>query len=365
MTNRRDLLAAGLATAGAGIATATSAQAQQPAAAITWRMTSSYPKALDAVYGAGDIFIKALSDMSGGRIQLQHFAAGEVVPGLQALDAVQNGTVECCDTASFYYVGKDPSFAFGAAVPFGLNTRQQNAWFFQGGGLALFNELLAQYNVIGLPIGNTNAQMAGWFRKEIKTVDDLKGLKMRIGGLAGQVIAKLGAVPQQIAAGDIYPALERGTIDAAEWVGPYDDEKLGFSRVAPYYYYPGWWEGASAILLMINRNKWNELSATDKAIFVAAAHQANALTISKYDDVNPGAIKRLIASGTQLRSFSPEIMDACAKAAKELYEEIDAKNPTFKKLHDHMMAYRNEQILWQQVAEFNYDAYQIRSRSRR
>jgi TRAP-type mannitol/chloroaromatic compound transport system substrate-binding protein len=329
-------------------------------------MSSSYPKALDTVYGAGEIFLKAVSEMSSGRLQLQHFASGEIVPGLQALDAVQNGTVECCDTAAFYYVGKDPAFAFGAAVPFGLNTRQMNAWFFHGGGLALYNnELLAKYNVVGLPIGNTNAQMAGWFRKEIKTIDDFKGLKMRIGGLAGEVIAKLGAVPQQIAAGDIYPALERGTIDAAEWVGPYDDEKLGFSRVAPYYYYPSWWEGNSAIMLMINKDKWEALSAADKAIFVAAAHQANALTISKYDDVNPGAIKRLVAGGTQLRTFSPEIMDACAKAANELYEEIGAKNPIFKKLHDHVMAYRNDQLLWQQIAEFNYDAYQIRSRSRR
>lgn len=363
MTNRRDMLK--VATAGAVLAIPTAPAQAQSQLEIRWRMTSSYPKALDAVYGAGDTFLRAVADMTGGRIQLQHFAAGEVVPGLQAMDAVQNGTVECCDTAPFYYIGKDPSFAFGAAVPFGLNARQQNAWFFQGGGLALLNELFAQYNIYGLPIGNTNAQMAGWFRKEIKTIDDLKGLKMRIGGLAGQVIAKLGAVPQQIAAGDIYPALERGTIDAAEWVGPYDDEKLGFSRVAPYYYYPGWWEGASAIFLFINKDKWEALSATDKAIFTAAAFQANTMTITKYDDVNPGAIKRLIGTGTQLRSFSPEILDACAKAATELYAEIGAKNPMFKKLHDSAMSYRNEQLLWQQVAEFSYDAYQIRSRTRR
>lgn len=360
MTDRRHMLKA---AAVAGLAAGTmpaNAQGQ-----IRWRMASSYPKTLDAVFSAGETFLKAVSEMTGGRIQLQHFAAGEIVPALQALDAVQNGTVEACDTAPFYYIGKDPSFAFGAAVPFGFNVRQQNAWFFQGGGLALLNELYGQYGVVGLPIGNTNAQMAGWFRKEIKTVDDLKGLKMRIGGLAGQVVAKLGAVPQQIAAGDIYPALERGTIDAAEWVGPYDDEKLGFSRVAPYYYYPGWWEGASAIFLFINKAKWDELSAADKAIFVAAAHQANSMTMTKYDDVNPGAIRRLIASGTQLRAFTPEIMDACAKAANELYEEIGAKNAMFKKLHDSAMNYRNEQLLWQQISEFNYDAYQIRSRARR
>lgn len=365
MTDRRSILKGGVAGAGAAIAAgATPAAAQTGGAPIKWRMTSSYPKALDAVFGAGDIFAKAVSDMTGGRIQLQHFAAGEVVPGLQALDAVQNGTVECCDTAAFYYIGKDPSFAFGAAVPFGLNTRQQNAWFFQGGGLALFNELLAQYNVVGLPIGNTNAQMAGWFRKEIKTVDDLKGLKMRIGGLAGQVIAKLGAVPQQIAAGDIYPALERGTIDAAEWVGPYDDEKLGFYKIAPFYYYPGWWEGGLTLHFFINTDKWAELPDNYKAIVTAAAAAANVDMLAKYDAKNPKAIQSLVSSGTQLRPFSTEIMQAAYAAAHELYGEISATNADFKTLIDSIIAFRDQEYLWFQVAEYSYDSFMIRGRKK-
>jgi TRAP-type mannitol/chloroaromatic compound transport system substrate-binding protein len=367
MAKRRDVLRGGLAGASATAAMVASspAMAQTPSQAqIRWRMASSYPKTLDAVYGAGDTFIEVLSEVTRGRIQIQHFAAGEIVPGLQALDAVQNGTVECCDTAPYYYVGKDPSFAFGATVPFGLNTRQQNAWLFQGGGLELMNEFFAQNNVFGLPIGNTTSQMAGWFRREIRGVEDLKGLKMRIGGLAGQVIAKLGAVPQQIAAGDIYPALERGTIDAAEWVGPYDDEKLGFNKVAPYYYYPGWWEGASAIFLLVNKAKWEELSPEDKALMTAAAHQANTTTIAKYDQLNPGAIRRLVAAGVQLKPFPAAVMDACFKAANELYAEISAQNPMFKRIHDHMMAFRNEQYLWQQVAEYTYDSFMIRARSR-
>jgi TRAP-type mannitol/chloroaromatic compound transport system substrate-binding protein len=364
MTIRRDVLAGGLAGAAAtaGLAAAGPAIAQtsdQPQ--VRWRMTSSYPKTLDAVYGAGEVLIKALADITKGRIQLQHFASGEIVPGLQALDAVQNGTVECCDTATFYYVGKDPTFAFAAAVPFGLTTRQQNAWFFQGGGLELLNEFFAGYNVVGLPIGNTNTQMAGWFRREIKGVEDLSGLKFRVGGLAGRVLAKLGAVPQQIAAGDIYPALERGTIDAAEWVGPYDDEKLGFEKVAPYYYYPGWWEGASAIFLLVNKAKWDEVSPEDKALMTAAAHQANTVTIAKYDQVNPGAIRRLAAAGVQLRPFPPAVMEACFKAAGEVYAEIAAENPTFKRIHDHMMAFRSEQYLWQQVAEYTYESFMLRA----
>ena len=364
MTNRRNMLKGGLA--GAALAT-TAASAQTPqAAAINWRMTSSYPKALDAVFGAGDIFIKAVSDMSGGRIQLQHFASGELVPGLQALDAVQNGTVECCDTASFYYVGKDPSFAFGAAVPFGLNTRQQNAWFFQGGGLALFNELLAQiqrHRPADRQHQRPDGRLVSQGNQDDRRSEGPQDPDRRA-GRTGRREAR------RRAPADRRRATSTRRSNAAPSMRPNGSAPMttrssASARVAPYYYYPGWWEGSSAILLMINRAKWDELSATDKAIFTAAAHQAHTMTIAKYDDVNPAAIKRLIASGTQLRAFSPEIMDACAKAANELYEEIGAKNPMFKKLHDHMMAYRNEQLLWQQVAEFNYDAYQIRSRTRR
>jgi hypothetical protein len=185
-----------------------------------------------------------LAEATDNRFQIQTFAAGEIVPGLQALDAVQNGTVELCHTAAYYYIGKDPTFAVCCAIPFGPNTRQQNAWFYNGGGNELVNEFVKKFNLYALPGGGTGTQMGGWFRKEINTLEDLKGLKFRIGGYAGRTFQKLGSVPQQIAGGDIYPALEKGAIDAAEWVGSYDDEKLGFSKVAKYYYYPGWWEGA-------------------------------------------------------------------------------------------------------------------------
>ena len=179
---------------------------------------------------------------------------------------MQNGTVEMCHTASYYYFGKDPTFAFGTAVPFGLNSRMQNAWLYFGGGMELMNEFYKKFNIHAIPAGNTGAQMGGWFRKEIKDLADLNGLKMRIGGFAGRVSAKLGVVPQQIAGGDIYPALEKGTLDAAEWVGPYDDEKLGFHKVAQYYYYPGWWEGGAMLHNFINIDKWNELPQTYKSI---------------------------------------------------------------------------------------------------
>src|ERR1044072_9155707 len=238
---------------------------------------------------------------TNSKCQCGAFAAGEMVPGLQALDAVSAGSVEMCHTAAYYYVGKDPTFPLFCAVPFGLNTRQQNAWFYDAGGQKLMDEFTKKFNVVILLGGNTGAQMGGWFRKEIKEVADLNGLKMRIAGLAGQVMAKLGVVPQQLGGGDIYPALEKGTVDAAEWVGPYDDEKLGFYKVAPYYYYPGWWEGGTTNHFMFNIAKWEELPKAYKAIVTTAAGYANVEETGRRSEEHPQALKRLVAAGAQLR----------------------------------------------------------------
>ncbi|HUN12922.1 MAG TPA: TRAP transporter substrate-binding protein [Rhabdaerophilum sp.] len=355
-----------LTAAGAGLATAAVAKPAiaQSAPEIKWRLTSSFPKSLDTIYGAADTFSKYVSEMTDGKFQIQAFAAGEVVPGLQALDAVTNSTVEMCHTASYYYVGKDPTFAFGTAVPFGLNARQQSAWFGPAGGMDLLNEFYAGYNAYGLVGGNTGCQMGGWYRKEIKTVADLKGLKMRIGGFAGRVLTKLGSVPQQIAGGDIYPSLEKGTIDAAEWVGPYDDQKLGFNKVAPFYYYPGWWEGGAALTFFINKAKWESLPKQYQAVLRGASAIADTEMQAKYDAKNPAALKQLVAAGTQLRPFPQEVLEACYKSANELYAETSAQNAKFKKVHDAMMAFRNDEYLWWQVAEYTFDNFMIRARAR-
>ena len=228
---------------------------------VKWRMASSFPKSLATLYGGAEYLCNRIAAATDNRFQIRPFAGGEIVPPLQVLDAVQNGTVECGQTAPYYYVGKDPTFGFACTIPFGFNARQQQAWILQGGGLELMNEFTRNYNTIGFIAGNTGAQMGGWFRQELKSPDDMKGLKFRIAGLAGQVIARLGGVPQQIGGGDIYPALEKGTIDAAEWVGPYDDEKLGFYKIAKYYYYPGWWEGNAQLWLYVNQDQWNAVAA--------------------------------------------------------------------------------------------------------
>jgi TRAP-type mannitol/chloroaromatic compound transport system substrate-binding protein len=359
---RREFLTA----AGAGLATSAVAMPAiaQSAPEITWRCTSSFPKSLDVTYGGAEVFAKQVTELTDNRFKINVFAAGEIAPGLQAFDAASNGTVEMAHTVSYYYVGKDPTFAIAASVPFGLNARMQHAWLYQGGGNEAFNEFYKKYNVYGLPLGNTGTQMGGWFRKEIKTVDDLKGLKFRIGGIAGQVLQKLGVVPQQLAGGDIYAALEKGTIDAAEWIGPYDDEKLGFNKVAPYYYYPGWWEGGPSLHGYISLPKWNELPKNYQAAITNAANYATTWMQARYDAQNPAALKRLVAANTQLRPFSPEVMEACYKATNELWAEISAKNADFKKMIEAMIAFRNDQYLWWQVAEHTYDSYMIRLRAR-
>jgi len=279
-------------------------------------------------------------------------------------DAVANGTVEMGNTALYYYWSKNPAFTFGTALPFGLNTRQHISWLLFGGGQDMLNDLLKEYNTLGIPTGSTGAQMGGWFRKEIKSSEDLKGLKFRVGGFAGTIIAKVGGVPQQIAAGDIYPALEKGTIDAAEWVGPYDDEKLGFYKVAKFYYYPGWWEGGTTNHTQVNLQKWNELPKNYQAILKAAAANVNMVQTGRYDARNPAALKRLVANGAQLRPFSQSIMEACLKASIEVNTETSATNPDYKKVWDSIVAFRNDEYLWWQVAEYTYDTFMIRTRSR-
>jgi len=342
----------------AGILAAGTAPAfAQGSPQIKWRCASSFPKSLDTIYGAAEVMAKTVSDVTGGRFQIQVFASGEIVPGLQVADAVQNGTVECGHTAPYYYVGKDPTFAFGTAIPFGLNQRQYDAWWFYGGGDQLFNDFLKSYNITSILCGNTGAQMGGWYRKEIKSTADLQGLKMRIGGFAGQVLSKLGVVPQQIAGGEIYPALEKGTIDAAEWVGPYDDEKLGFNKVAKFYYYPGWWEGGPALHVFSNTPKYNELPAEYKAALLAGCHAGNTHMMAKYDAQNPPALRKIVAGGAQLRPFPKAVMDACYKAAMEVYEETAAKNANFKKMLDSTMAFQKDQILWFRVTENTFDNY--------
>jgi TRAP-type mannitol/chloroaromatic compound transport system substrate-binding protein len=361
MERRSFLKKAGAGLAGAAVAAP--ALAQQPAPAglptVNWRMPASWGKNLDTLFGGAEFISKRVAAATGGKFNIKPFAPGEIVGALQVLDAVQSGTVECGHTAGYYYFGKDPTFAFNCTIPFGMNTRQQNAWMYHGGGLELVREFYKEYNCINFPAGNTGAQMGGWFRKEIKTVKDLQGLKMRIGGTAGLVLSKLGVVPQQIGAPDIYAALEKGTIDASEWVGPYDDEKLGLHKVAKYYYYPGWWEGGTELDLLVNIKAWEALPAEYKAILEGACGEANVWVTAKYDAVNPAALKRLIGNGVKVLPFSNDILATCYKTSQEVYEDIAAKNDKFRKIYEPWKKFRDDQVQWFSIAENRYDNFMI------
>jgi TRAP-type mannitol/chloroaromatic compound transport system substrate-binding protein len=346
---------------GGVLAAGTAPAFAQAAPEIKWRLASSFPKSLDTLWGVSPEIAARVSELTNKKFQITASAAGEIVPGLQVLDAVQNGTVEMGHTALYYYIGKDPAFTFGTALPFGLNYRQMNAWMYYGDGLKLLNEFLATYKCTAIPSGNTGVQMGGWYRKEIKTVADLKGLKMRIGGIAGRVLSRLGVVPQQLAGGDIYPALEKGTVDAAEWVGPYDDEKLGFNKVAKFYHYPGWWEGGPMLHLIINNDQLAKLPADYKAALEVACAEGNVKMMAKYDHLNPAALRRVVAGGAQLKPFPAPVMDACLVAAHQQWDEESAKSPAFKKLYESMKKYQAEQILWSRVAEGTYDNFLART----
>ena len=360
MERRSFLKKAGAGLAGAAIATPA---LSQPAAGglpeVKWRMPLSWPRSFDTGFSASELIAKRCAAATGGKFNIKVFAAGEIVGALQVLDAVQNGTVECGHTVSYYYFGKEPTFAFSTAIPFGLNTRQQNAWMYQGGGLELMREFFKDYNIINFPAGNTGAQMGGWFRKQVKTAADLKGLKFRIAGLAGLVMAKLGVVPQQIAPGDIYPALEKGTIDATELTGPHDDERSGFYKVAKYYYYPSWWEGCAELELLVNIKAWEALPKEYQAILEAACAEANIWGQAKWDMVNPPALKRLLANGVKLMPFSNDIMTASYKATQEVLDEIASKNVKFRKVYEPWKKFRDEQVQWFSIAENRFDNFMI------
>ena len=353
--DRRSLIKnAGIAgVLAAGIAPAVHAQA-----AVRWRLASSFPKSLDTIYGGAEVFANAVKAMSGGKFEISVHAGGELMPPFGVVDGVQNGSVEMCHTVPYYFYGKNPAFALGSAIPFGLNSRQMTAWMMHGNGRKLMNEFYAKYSMVSFAGGNTGCQMGGWFRKEIKSVADFKGMKMRLGGgLIGEVMQKMGAVPQSLPGGEIYQALEKGTIDAAEWVGPYDDQKLGFNNVAPFYYYPGWWEGGPEVDFFINQKAMDGLSAENKAIVEAAAAVASSDMLAKYDALNPIALKQLVAAKTKVLPFSQAMMEAAYKASLEVYAENEAKSPEWKKIYADFRAFQRDQVLWFRFAESRFDSF--------
>lgn len=355
MSRRSFIARAAAAVAGVPAALATPAIAAQPA--VRWRMVSSFPRNLDTIYGCAELIARQVAAMSQGRFQISVHAAGEITPPFGVVDAVQEGAVECAQTAAYYFFGKDETFALGCAIPFGLNSRQTTAWMLHGNGLALMREFYRRYNMINFPAGNTGAQMGGWFRKEIRSLADMKGVKMRIGGFGGRIIERIGGVAQNIPGGDTYAALEKGTIDAAEWVGPYDDLKLGFNRIAQHYYYPSFWEGGAQLDLFVNIKAWEALPADYRAMLEAATLQAHSDMQANYDVKNPQALKELYAGGTKLHAFPEDLMNAAFRASMDYYEELSAQNPAWRKVYADFKTFRRDENLWFRFAEAGFDNF--------
>ena len=327
---------------------------------LRWRLISSFPRSLDTIFGAAEVFSQRVHALTDGRFDIRVYPAGEIVPYDQVLESVQKGTVQMGHAASYYFKGKNPALPFDCSVPFGLTARQQNAWMFHAGGLELMREMFSDFNVINFPGGNTGTQMGGWFRKEINSLADLRGLKMRIPGLGGEVMDKLGVGVEQIAGGEVYPALERGAIDAAEWVGPYDDEKLGFHKVARFYYYPGWWEPGPALTFYINQDEWAKLPLVYQEAITTASTAASTAMQASYDAKNPPAFARLLAEGVQVRPFPNDLMEAAERHAFEIMEDQAASDAAYNKVFSAFKKFREESYRWFAAAENTYATYAFR-----
>jgi len=361
---RRDFVKGTLAGAAAaavpacsGAADGAGGPAVQTRRRVQWRLASSFPRGLDTIFGAAETLASRLEAISGGYFRIRPYPAGELVPGLQVMDAVQQGTVQVGHTASYYFIGKDPALAFDAGVPFGLTARQQFAWFYDGGGLDLVNERFGAFGILVFPAGSTGTQMGGWFKREVNSIADLRGLRMRIPGLGGEVMSRLGVTVQVLAGGDIYPALERGVIDATEWVGPYDDEKLGFHKVANNYYYPGWWEPGPTLSFHVNRREWDGLPAEYQEWFRTASVEASTRMLANYDALNPPALKRLLAAGIRVRPFARDILEAARRASFELYEETAARDAGYRKIYDAWKEFRADSYRFFATAELSYASF--------
>ncbi|AUB85394.1 TRAP transporter substrate-binding protein [Candidatus Thiodictyon syntrophicum] len=345
---RRDFLrSAGIGAAAAGLALP--ARAETPT--IKWRLASSFPKSLDTIYGGAETLTRRVSELTEGRFEIRVFAGGELVPPFGVLDAVQQATVECGHTVSYYYFGKNRALALETTIPFGLNARQLNAWTWYGGGMELLRALFAEYNILNFPGGSTGAQMGGWYRKEIRSLKDIEGLKIRIPGFGAEIFSRMGALPQTLPGAEVYPALERGAIDAAEWTVPSDDEKLGFYKVAKYYYYPGWWEPGAQLVFYVNKDQWAALPPAYQAAFQTAAAEAHMMMLAAYDAKNPPAMQRLVQNGAVIKRFPDDVLLKAYETALAVYAEESARNPAFKGIYDSLRTFQETSDAWWGVAE--------------
>lgn len=357
---RRDVLKGGVAAALATGATAVSAPVLA-AKRIEITMVSTWPRDFPGLGTGAQRFAERLTAMTDGRIKVNYFAAGERVKAFDSFDEVASGNAQMYHAADYYWKGKHPGWAYFTAVPFGMTYTEINAWIQWGGGQALWDELAGGYGLKCLPCGNTGVQMGGWFRKEMRSASDFKGLKMRMPGLGGDVIAKLGASPVSLPGGQIYENLVSGAIDATEWVGPWNDSFMKFYEAAKYYYYPGMHEPAAQLSLGINKKFWDGLTKSDQAIIAAAAEVENSIMMSEYNAKNGASLAKLISDqGVKLKNFSDDIYDSFGDAAAEVFDEVEQHSALAKKVHQSFLKSRNEVGAWAKISDQAYVAQRNR-----
>ncbi|MBU2632059.1 MAG: TRAP transporter substrate-binding protein DctP [Proteobacteria bacterium] len=356
--------AAALGTAGlAGVLSSCKDQKQEEkvvkeepkAKTIEWKMVTTWPPHFPMLGESADKIAQWVDEMSDGRLKISVYGGGELVPPLGVFDAVSEGTVQMGHGAAYYWAGKAPAAQFFAAVPFGFNAQSLNAWLYSGGGMQIWEELYAQFNLKPFVAGNTGVQMGGWFNKEINTMEDLKGLKMRIPGLGGKVLAKAGGNAVLVAGGEIYTNLERGVIDATEWVGPFHDLKLGFHKAAKYYYYPGWHELGTGLEAMVNLDAWNTLPNDLKAIVEAATYKSNMWMLSEFEAKNNAALRELIdVHKVQLKEFPEPVLKELKRLSFEVLEEVAASDPMSRKVYDSFLEFQKNIYEWNKITEEPY-----------
>ena len=360
---RRTLVAAAGATLAAGALSGCKPQASSDCVAsaqqqFNWKMVTSWPKNFPGVGVGAERFARVVEEMSDGRLKIKVYAAGELVPALEVFDAVSRGTAEMGHGAPYYWKGKVPAAQFFCALPFGPNAAEMNAWLFKGGGMQLWEETYQPFGVLPLLCGSTGVQTFGWFNKEITRVEDLQGLKMRTPGLGGEVLSKLGGTVVNLPAGEIFTALQTGAIDAAEWIGPYNDLALGLHKAARYYYTPGWQEPNVTFELDINLKAWETLPADLQAIVRAAAREVNGDMLDDYNAKNMEALETLRGEGVEVRRLPDEVLASLRQAAAEVVEASAAADPQAAKVWAAQMAYFKRLWAYAEVAE--RDIYRIR-----
>jgi TRAP-type mannitol/chloroaromatic compound transport system substrate-binding protein len=327
-------------------------------------MSSSFTKSQETLFGAGQQLCRFVAEATGGKFQIQAYAAGELATSRQALDVVRSGAVECAHTLLSFHAGRDMTLGLGAGLPFGLNARQQLSWWLYGGGAEIVNNALKPLSAHCIPAGIIGAQMGGWFKKEINALEDLKGLRFRVTGLGGPIFARIGAVPVDMRYADVLAALESNGLDGAEFLCPHDDERLGLARAARYNYGPCWWESAGMVHMVVNLEKWNALPAAYRAALARACDAASLRMLAKHEWINPPALRRLVAAGAVVRQFPQPVLEAFRRASDEHFREIAAKNTQFKRGMESTAAFLREHLQWLQVSGHAFDAFQIATSGR-